>query len=89
MPLHLFKDIIDENDLVIVLLEHMDYYCKLHGKHSPFGYAAYSLAKMKKPISEMKNELRGIKGIGEVTESVIKEILETGSSGYYRKLMKL
>jgi DNA polymerase/3'-5' exonuclease PolX len=35
----------------------------------------------------MKDNLRSIKGVGKVTESIIKEILKTGSSKYYEKLL--
>jgi hypothetical protein len=34
----------------------------------------------------MEDELRRIKGIGEKTEKIIKEILETKNTSYYDKL---
>jgi DNA repair photolyase len=88
IPPYIYKDILEENDLVIVILEHLDYLSKLEEKPSPYGYAAYSISKLKEPLSGMKNSLRSIKGIGKVTESIIKEILRTGSSQYYEKLLK-
>ncbi len=88
MPLALFKDILSENDLVVVLLEHIDYLLKLAGRKSPFGYAAYSISQIKEPLSVIKNELDKIKGIGKTTERIILEILETGSSSYYEELME-
>lgn len=87
IPLALFKDILDENDLVIVLLEHIDYLLKLEGKKSPFGFAAYSISKLEEPLSTLKGKLRSLKGVGETTERVIVEILETGGSSYYERLM--
>ncbi|MHC1604482.1 MAG: hypothetical protein ACXQTP_00720 [Candidatus Methanofastidiosia archaeon] len=42
IPPALYKDILNENDLVVVILEHIDYLLKLEGKKSPYGYAAYS-----------------------------------------------
>ncbi len=33
MPPELFKNIINENDLVVVILEHIDYLLKLKGKN--------------------------------------------------------
>ena len=36
----------------------------------------------------MKGELRKIKGVGRTTEVVIREIQETGSSGYYEKMLQ-
>jgi DNA repair photolyase len=86
IPLHFYQDIISKNDLVIVLLEHIDYLLKLEGGKSPFGYAAYSISQLKQPLSTMKENLHKIKGVGTTTERIILEILETGSSSYYKKL---
>jgi DNA repair photolyase len=88
IPSHLYKDILEENDLVVVILEQLDYLAKLEDKHSPYGYAAYSISKLKESLSKRKDTLRSIKGVGKVSESIIKEILKTGSSGYYERLLK-
>jgi DNA repair photolyase len=88
IPLKLFKDILTENDLVIVILEHLDYLLKIEGKRSPFGYAAYSLSQLQVPISTMLYQLQTIKGIGKTTEKIIQEIIKTGSSTYYERLLK-
>jgi len=88
IPANLYRDILDENDLVTVILEQLDYLAKLGEKRSPYGYAAYSISKLKEPLSGIKENLRSIKGVGKVTESIIKEILKTGSSSYYEKLLK-
>ena len=87
IPPYLFKDILSENDLVIVILEHIDYLLKLEGRRSPFSYAAYSISQLKEPLSNMKTELQKLKGVGKTTESIILEILETDSSSYYEELM--
>jgi DNA repair photolyase len=87
VPPALYRDILSENDLVIVILEHIDYLLKLEGKKSPYGYAAYSISKLNEPLSSIKNELQKIRGVGEVTERIILEILNTGSSSYYEKLL--
>jgi hypothetical protein len=87
IPLSLFRGIVGENELVIVLLEHIEYLLKLKGKPSPYGYAAYSISKLKKPLSAMKDDLQSLKAVGKTTECIIKEILDTGSSSYYEKLM--
>ncbi|MHA2433787.1 MAG: radical SAM protein [Candidatus Thorarchaeota archaeon] len=87
IPPALYKDMLSENDLVIVILEHIDYLLKLEGRRSPFGYAAYSISKLKNPLSAMKEELRRLKGVGKTTENIILEILETGSSSYYEELL--
>ena len=89
IPLSLFQDILSENDLVVVLLEHIDYFLKMKGRKSPFGYAAYSISQIKTPLSDLENDLRKIKGVGNVTERIILEVLKTGTSSYYEKLSKL
>lgn len=87
IPLDLYKEILSENDLVVVLLEHIDYFLKMKGGKSPFGYAAHSISQLKQPLSAMKGDLKKIKGVGSVTERIIREILETGSCSYYEKLL--
>lgn len=87
IPPALYSDILSENDLVIVMLEHIDYFLKLEGKKSPFGFAAYSISQLREPLSTMKGEWRKLKGVGRTTEGIILEILETGSSTYYEKLL--
>ncbi|MCK5258497.1 MAG: hypothetical protein KAJ69_03170, partial [Thermoplasmatales archaeon] len=57
------------------------------GKKSPYGYAAYSISQLKEPLSTMNGELQKLKGVGKVTEGIILEILETGRSSYYKKLL--
>ncbi|HEX9971893.1 MAG TPA: hypothetical protein VGD14_07470, partial [bacterium] len=86
MPLHLFSDILDENDLVEVLLGHIDYLCKIQGRSSPFGYAAYSISQVKQPLSSMRGQLQNLKGVGKTTERIILEILDTEKSSYLEKL---
>jgi DNA repair photolyase len=88
IPPELFKDILCENDLVIVILEHLDYLLKLEGKKSPFGYAAYSLSQLQQPLSTMINKLGTIKGVGNTTEKIIREIVNTGRSTLYEQLLK-
>jgi len=87
IPLAFYKDILGENDLIIVLLEHVDYLSKLESRTSPYGYAAYSISQLREPLSTMKGSLQKIKGVGKTTENIILEILETGTSSYYEKLL--
>lgn len=87
IPQSLYMNILDQNDLVVVMLEHMDYILRFEGRPSPYGYAAHSISQLKDPISTMRNSLRSLKGVGKVTESIIKEILRTGTSTYYERLM--
>ncbi len=88
IPPALYRDILSENDLVIVILEHIDYLLKLEGKSSPFGYAAYSISQLKRPLSTMRGELRKLRGVGTTVEGIVLEILETGGSSYYEALLK-
>jgi hypothetical protein len=87
IPAHLFNDILSENDLVAVILDQLDYLLKSEERTSPYGYAAYSVLQLKVPISTMKKQLRTLKGVGKVTERLILEILNTGTSAYYEKLL--
>jgi len=89
IPPNLYRDILDENDLVSVILDQMDYLLKTRGKKSPYGYASYSISQLKEPLSSMKSKLRTIKGVGSVTERIILEILETKRSTYHEKLLYL
>lgn len=87
IPPYLFKDILSENDLVIVILEHLDYLLKLEGKKSSYRWAANSISKLTEPLSSMESNLRQLNGVGPTTEKIILEILKTGSSSYYEKLL--
>ncbi|MBN1861019.1 MAG: radical SAM protein [Candidatus Thermoplasmatota archaeon] len=87
IPPRLFHGLLSKNDLVVVILEHLDYFLKLEGKKSPFGYAAYSISKLKKPLSTMLDELSTIKGVGTTTEHLIREILRTGHSSLYEQFL--
>ena len=86
VPPALFRDILPVNDLVVVMLEHLDYFLKLEGKSSSFGFAAYEISKIDRPLSSMKSALRGIRGVGEKTEQIILEIMATKKSDYYNTL---
>lgn len=87
IPSTIYKNILDENDFVSVILEQLDYLLKIRGEKSPYGYAAYNISQLSQPISSIKNDLRSIKGIGNITERLILEIMSTGRSGYYDKLL--
>ncbi|MCX6000280.1 MAG: radical SAM protein [Chloroflexi bacterium] len=87
MPPALYRDILSQNDLVVVMLEHIDYLLKMEGKKSPFGYAAYSISQVAEPLSFWRGDLRQLKGVGPTTEGIIREILDTGRSSYYERLL--
>ena len=87
IPPGLFKDNVSENDLVVIILDQLHYLVSLQGKKSPYGFAAYNISKLNRNLSSMKNKLQSIKGVGQVTERIILEILETGTSTYYDTLL--
>ncbi len=87
IPPDLYKSLLSEDDLVIVILEHLDYLAKVSGRRSPYGYAAYSISQQTTPLKELRGKLQDLKGVGPVTERIILEILDTGTSAYYKKLM--
>jgi DNA repair photolyase len=87
IPLRLFKDWVDENDRVVILLEHMDFLLKADGKKSPYGFAAYSLSGIKEPLCDLRDDLRRIKGVNASVEKTVLEILDTGTCAEYERLM--
>jgi hypothetical protein len=88
IPSKIFENIVSTNELIIVVLEQLDYLATLRGKNSPYGYAAYSLSQIKQPIETMNGEaLLGIKGVGRFTAKLIQEIIETKRCGYYEELL--
>lgn len=87
MPLYLFKDIFDENDLIIILFEHIDYMLKLKGEKSPFGYAAYKISQLKEPVSTVLENLPEKLRISKNVLKQLQEIQKTGSCSLYEKLI--
>jgi DNA repair photolyase len=87
IPPYIFKQVLSKSDQVIVILEHLDYLLKLKGQKSPFGYAAYSISKLTRPVEDLQFELEKIKGVGGKTANIIKEILETGTCRQYESLI--
>jgi len=87
IPPKLYYDLLSENDKIVVILEHLDYLLKMNGRKSPYGYGAYSISQLKEPIRNIEFELRMLKGIGFTTEKIVQEIIRTGTSALYEKLM--
>lgn len=88
IPANLCSSVIDQNDLVTVILDQMDFILKQRGEKTPYSYGAYTISQLKEPIYEYRNRLTTLKGIGPVTKKIILEILDTGSSKYYERLIK-
>ena len=83
----MYNSIFSENDLVIVILEQIDYLLKLKNYKSNFGYAAYAVSQLTEPVSSIRTELGRINGIGKTIKKIILEIIDTGTSQYYEKLL--
>jgi len=88
IPPELYRDILDINDLVIVILEQIDYVLKAEGRKSPYGCAAYSISRLQEPLTDYPGDLQKLSGIGPVTERMIQEILTTRRSSYHEKLLR-
>ncbi len=88
IPPRIYQNIVDKNNLIIIILEHLDYLLKLKNQKSPYGYAAFMLSKIKEPIESLSiSEISKINGVGPVTLKIIKEIISTGTCSYYEKLL--
>lgn len=83
IPPRLFADILDDNDRAVVLLEHMDYFQRSEGRDSFFGLAARSIARLDRPLGELRGDLCSLSGVGEFTARLLLEILDTGRCGHY------
>ncbi len=88
IPIYIYNNILSDNDLVVVILQHLNYMLKLYGKESPYGYASHSISKIEEPLSSMKDKLTKISGVGSVTSKIIKEILDTRNCKYLVNLLK-
>jgi DNA polymerase/3'-5' exonuclease PolX len=60
---------------------------KLRGHKSNYGYAAYKISQLDKPLSQLRFELNRIDSVGKITATLIAEILDTGRSEMYEKLL--
>jgi len=88
MPSTLFESVVSKKELVVLILEQLDYLVKLRGKKSPYGYASSQIWNDAKPVEFYTyDNLLQMPGIGTVTANIITEIITTGRSGYYEKML--
>ena len=87
IPPQLWRERVDETDRVIIILEHIDYLLKLRGEKSHYGIAAFSISQQKEAISMIRDKLEQLKGISPSTARLVHEIIDSGSSVYYERLL--
>ena len=46
-----------------------------------------SISQLQEPVRNLEFSLQGLRGVGPTTEHIIQEILRTGTSSYYEKLL--
>jgi DNA repair photolyase len=88
MPPELFRDLLDERDRVVVMLDQMDYLFRLRGKSSACGYAARSVSRLADPIREQLGTGKPLPGISGRARDLIEEILRTGTAREYEQLLR-
>jgi len=88
IPTRLYYPYLIKNDLVVVILEHLDYILKMRGHKNTYGYAAYKLSQLQQPIEYLsQKQISSINGVGSVTAKIVQEILKTGHSSYLDKII--
>ncbi len=87
IPPSLYNDVIDTGDRVAVMLEHIEYLLRLRGEKSAYGYAAYLFSQLPPEAWQNREKSPELGKIAPAAQSVIKEILATGRSLYYEKLL--
>lgn len=89
IPAWFFPDNLNETERTMVILDQMDGLLRERGLTSTFGRAARSLSRLDVPLEypEGWKNLRRLGGLGPATERIIKEILDTGSSRKYERLL--
>jgi DNA repair photolyase len=87
IPLELLDGVLDENDLVTVALESLEYLCKLDGRPAPYGRAASAMTKLDGPISTYRGRFQELPGVGAFTAKLIEEILRTGGCEFHEEML--
>jgi DNA repair photolyase len=85
IPDALFKDVVARDDFIVCLLEQIDYMLFLRGRKSGLGYAAYRLSQAGKPLADLADA--PISGANTLARKLLKEIIETGGTETYSRLM--
>lgn len=87
IPPKFWRDLLEENDRLIVFLEHIDYLLKIRGEKSFFGRAAYSISQLQEPVSGIRENLEQLQGVGRSTAVLIRELIDRDTATYYEWLL--
>jgi DNA repair photolyase len=87
IPPSLYNDVIDTGDKVAVTLDNMDYLLRMRGEKSAYGYAAYLFSQLPPEAWQDNEKSPNLGKIAPAAQAVIREILATGRSPYYEKLL--
>lgn len=85
MPPELYNDIVNLHEKIIVILDHLEFFRKLHGERSSFGYTAHIVSKLKEELSPGRDVSALLPNMKSEVIDVIEEIMETGSCEMYRR----
>ena len=91
LPPELYWDLLEDNDRVLVALEHVDYLLRIRGRRGRFGAAARAVAALREPLPALRDrhgELHRLEGIDPAAAELIAELLQTGSSKLYDALLR-
>lgn len=88
MPLGIWAPLVSRTEQILLMLDQLGYLADLKGLNNPYTQAGWSLSKSEVPIETLSSEdLCKFSGVGVFTAKLIHEITETGSCGYYEKLL--
>jgi len=89
IPADLFPDGLTTAERASVMLDQMDGLLRERGLRSNYGRAARALAELDVPLEkpEAWKSLRRLGGIGGSTERIVKDIMDTGRSRVYERIL--
>jgi DNA repair photolyase len=87
IPTRLFRQILPDNERVAVVLENLDYLCRLEGRPERFNRVAQAVASFSEPLGNLRADLASHPAIGRSMSGLIAEILDTGSSRLHDLLL--
>lgn len=86
-PARLLRNALEENDIAVVILENIDHLLRTRGRKSSFRWAARAIAALDTPLSQMRADLRSLRGVTVALERELLEILDTGTCQLHESLM--